>query len=204
MGWREGDAFLARYQSADGVIRGAHPTRVVGTRSGYLATWLPAGTPVARPILADGRRLRECTVEERFTLPRSSEVVPWGPSGILMLFPPEGAHSVWVFPSGWYVNLERRHVWHERGIDTRDHVLDLWCERPREWRWKDEDELEEAIEHGHITEQYAVEIRAEGERVARMIERWEPPFSDGWEDWRPDPAWPLPNLPPDWAVWTCG
>jgi hypothetical protein len=32
-----------------------------------------------------------------------------------------------------------------------------------------------------------------------MIERWEPPFSDGWENWRPDPAWPLPVLPDGWA-----
>jgi len=51
-----------------------------------------------------------------------------------------------------------------------------------------------------VTPELAGEIRAEGERVARLIERWEPPFSDGWEDWRPDPAWPLPVLPPGWDV----
>jgi hypothetical protein len=200
MKWREGDAFLVRYESIDGVIRGARPTRVVGERNGYLATWLPAGTPVATPILADGRGLRECTIEERFTVARSSEIGAWRPDGILMLFPRAGAHSVWVFPSGWYVNLERKHVWHDRGVDTRDHVLDLWCDRPREWQWKDELELEQAIGHGVVAPDYAAEIRAEGERVARMIERWEPPFSDGWEDWRSDPAWGLPELPSDWAA----
>ena len=35
----------------------------------------------------------------------------------------------------------------------------------------------------------AVEIRDEGQRVAGMIERWEPPFSDGWERFQPDPGW---------------
>ena len=89
---------------------------------------------------------------------------------------------------GLVVNLEQKHVWHARGCDTRDHVLDLWCERPREWRWKDEDELEQAVVHGVMPRSLADEIRTEGERVAGMIERWEPPFSDGWERWEPDPA----------------
>lgn len=198
MRWQEGDTFLVRYESIDGVIRGARPTRVVGKRNGYLATWLPAGTPVANPILADGRGLRECSLEERFTLGRASRVERWRPDGILMLLPRAGAHSIWVFPRGWYVNLERQHHWHRRGVDTRDHVLDLWCERPREWQWKDEHELDAAVEHGVVTEPSADEIRAEGQRVAAMIERWEPPFADGWEDWRADPAWSAPELPADW------
>jgi hypothetical protein len=197
--WREGETFLVRYESADGVIRGARPTRVVGERNGYLATWLVAGTTVATPILADGRGLRDCTLEERFTRPRTSRLDAWAPAGILMLFPRAAAHSVWVFPSGWYVNLEREHEWHERGVDTRDHVLDLWCTRPRAWQWKDEHELEEAIDHGVVSRTLAAEIRAEGKHVARMIEGWVSPFCDGWEHWRPDPKWSPAELPEDWA-----
>ena len=202
---REGDTFLVRYESLDGMIRGARPTRVVSERNGYLATWLPAGTVVATPQFADGRRLRDVAPPERFTAQRSSLIAPWRGEGILMLFPRSAAHSIWVFWKddgefwGWYVNLERTHTWHKRGCDTRDHVLDIWCERPREWQWKDDDELEQAVEHGIVPQRYADEIRAEGERVARMIERWEPPFSDGWERWRPDPGWPIPELPDDWA-----
>jgi hypothetical protein len=74
----------------------------------------------------------------------------------------------------------------------------VWCQRPRGWQWKDEDELEQAVAYGVVAPSHAEEIRTEGERVAAMIERWEPPFSDGWERWHPDPAWPLPQLPPDW------
>ena len=202
----EGDAFLVRYESADGVLRGARATRVVGERNGYLATWLPAGTPVAVPVLADGRGLRECSLEERYTLPRASRVEPWRGEGILMLFPRAAAHSAWLFWRegggfwGWYVNLERRHAWNGRGCDTRDHVLDLWCETPRAWHWKDEDELEQAVEHGLVSPAQAAEIRAEGERVATAIERWDSPFGDGWETWRPDPSWPQPALPDDWHL----
>jgi hypothetical protein len=201
--WSEGDAFLVRYESADGVIRGARPTRVVGERNGYLATWLPAATPTTVPVLADGRGLRDCSLEERYTLPRSSRVMRWRGEGILMLFPQAAAHSIWLFWNttgfwGWYVNLERRHAWHDRGCDTRDHVLDIWCERPREWQWKDEHELEQAVAYGVVSRADADEIRDEGERVGRIIARWEPPFCDGWETWRPDPSWPQPVLPDDW------
>jgi hypothetical protein len=200
-----GETLLVRYVR-DGVVRGARPVRVVSERNGYLATWLPAGTIVANPVLANGAPLRSVALEQRFVAMRREEpaLQPWRGEGILMLFPEEGAHSVWVFWRddgslwGWYVNLEARHVRRGNVLDTRDHVLDLWCERPGEFAWKDEDELELAVEHGFVTPELAVEIRAEGERVARMIEAWEPPFSDGWENWRPDPSWPLPVLPPDW------
>jgi predicted RNA-binding protein associated with RNAse of E/G family len=79
-------------------------------------------------------------------------------------------------------------------------LLDIVCERSREWRWKDEDELADAVAFGLIAQEYADEIRAEGERVVRMFESWDPPFSDAWEDWRPDASWPIPALPEDWAA----
>jgi Protein of unknown function (DUF402) len=129
--WSPGDAFLARYESADGVIRGALPLRIVGRRSGYLATWLPGGTTVARPVLADGRGLRECSLEERYSLPRASRVAPMDTDPAVILFPDSAAHSIHVFAHGWYVNLERKHVWHERGLDTRDHLLDIVQEPER-------------------------------------------------------------------------
>jgi hypothetical protein len=200
MSWHYGDALLARYESADGVIRGALPVRVVAERSGYLATWLPAGTTVAMPMLADGRGLRECSVEERFSLPRASRVAPRSGDAAVVLFPERGAHSIHVFAHGWYVNLERAHVWHARGLDTRDHVLDVVCRTGGDWQWKDEDELREAVTFGALTQADADAIRAEGERVVAMFERWDPPFSDGWEAWHPDPAWAPPELPEDWAA----
>jgi hypothetical protein len=115
-----GDTLVMRYPD------GARPVRVIGERSGYLATWLPAGTVCAAPVMANGAPIRSVPLRERFAGERKTQLQAW-----------EG--------------------------------------------------------------QDAAEIRAEGERVAGMIERWDPPFSDGWEKWQPDSAWPPPKLSPDWT-----
>ena len=41
----------------------------------------------------------------------------------------------------------------------------------------------------------AAAVRDEAARVLAA-----PPWPTGWEDWRPDPAWPLPALLPGWDV----
>jgi predicted RNA-binding protein associated with RNAse of E/G family len=79
-----------------------------------------------------------------------------------------------------------------------DHLLDVVIDPDLSWRWKDEEELEEAVRLGLLTRQAADGIRAEGERVIAQLEAREPPFCDGWERWRPDPAWPIPELPAGW------
>ena len=81
------------------------------------------------------------------------------------------------------------------GFDTEDHDLDLWVEPDGSWRWKDEDELEIAVEAGLYTPEQAAAFRAEGERV---LEEW--PFPTGWEESRPDGAGPKPALPEGWDV----
>jgi uncharacterized protein DUF402 len=184
-------------------LLGARPLRFLGVRNGYVAGWLPGGTDVADPVLADGRPLRAVEAADWFTADLASVQRPW--SGVaLVLVPLVGAHSVWLFWDddgtfgNWYVNLERRHVWHSGGCDTRDTLLDVVCDAPRLWRWKDEDELEVAVAVGAMTRDDATGVRAEGERIAAAIERWESPFADGWERWRADPTWQAPELPPDW------
>ena len=185
-------------------LLGARPLRFLGIRNGYVAGWLPGGTEVADPVLADGRPLRAVEPEAWFSDDLASVRRPWSGDALVMLVPLAGAHSVWLFWDedgafgNWYVNLERPHVWHANGCDTRDTLLDVVCEAPRRWRWKDEDELEIAVAVGAITREDAAGIRAEGERVVAAIERWVSPFADGWERWRPDPSWPAPELPADW------
>ena len=185
-------------------LLGARPLRFLGVGNGYVAGWLPGGTDVADPVLADGRPLRAVEPEAWFSDDLASVRRPWSGDALVMLVPLAGAHSVWLFWDedgafgNWYVNLERPHLWHANGCDTRDTLLDVVCEAPRRWRWKDEDELEIAVAVGAITREDAVGIRAEGERVVAAIERWASPFADGWERWRPDPSWPAPELPAGW------
>ena len=74
-------------------------------------------------------------------------------------------------------------------------MLDLVVEPDGTWRWKDEDELAETVEVGRFTREQAAAVRAEGERAVEAIEARGWPFGEGWEDWAPDPGWPLPQLP---------
>ena len=140
---------------------GARPLRFLGVRNGYVAGWLPGGTDVADPVLADGRPLRAVEPSAWFSDDLASVRRPWNGDALVMLVPLAGAHSVWLFWDedgafgNWYVNLERAHVWHANGCDTRDTLLDVVCDAPRRWRWKDEDELEIAVAVGAITREDA-------------------------------------------------
>jgi hypothetical protein len=152
-------------------------------------------------VLADGRDLRDVPLEERWSHPRATSIRPWGGGDLVLLFPHDGAYSLWLFRAGgrllgWYVNLEDSHVRGERTIDSRDGILDVWVPvDTREPQWKDEDEFEAATRHGRLTPEQARAIRAEGERV--IAER---PWPTGWEDFEPDPSWPVPELPAGWDV----
>lgn len=126
----------------------------------------------------------------------------WTGHGVLVTHRPGHAHAVWRFwkgPerrfAGWYVNLQAPFVRDGREFDTNDHALDLWIERDGSWRWKDEEEMEGWVRQGRFTLGDVAAIRAEGERV---LAEW--PFPTGWEDWRPDPSWPVPELSPAWTV----
>lgn len=196
---------LMRY-GPPGEFRTVRPLTVVRDGPDFLVAWLAPGTPVIRPVLAGGREIRSAPLAERFRSPRQGMRSTWRGPGILKVIPRDAAYSVWLFWRrdgrfrGWYVNLEQRHLRWQRGIDTRDHVLDIWVPGRRRWSWKDEDELQEAIDQGVVSRELAEEVRAEGRRVVRLIERWHPPFSEGWERFAPDPGWPLPELPPEWGL----
>jgi hypothetical protein len=175
----------------------ALPTTVVEHTRDRVVLWLAPETPVrwppARrlpiPELAAGR----WTHAER----------NWY-GARLLIAEPGAAHSIYVMWGregeflGWYGNLEEPWLEQPFGFDTTDHLLDIWIDPDRTWRWKDEDELAEAVEIGLFTAEQARAFRAEGERVIARIESWTAPFDEGWESWLPDPSWPLPSIPDGW------
>lgn len=122
----------------------------------------------------------------------------WGDYSLWLFFGPDGAFR------SWYVNLERPVArWDDgrlAGLDTLDYDLDIVAQPDRAWRWKDEDEFAYHLAHPDV---YWCEdeqaVRAEGRRVAQLIETGAPPFDGSWTDFRPDPAWPVPaEIPAGW------
>lgn len=60
---------------------------------------------------------------------------------------------------------------------------------------KDEDELALAVAQGVFDAAAAAAIEADAAVVEFLVTDWGPPFCDGWERFRPDPAWPIPQGP---------
>ena len=84
-------------------------------------------------------------------------------------------------------------------MDTSDHALDVMVAPDRRWRFKDEDDFAERTGHPwYWTEQEASAIRAEAERVAKLVDEGGFPFDGTWCDFSPDPAWTVPALPEHW------
>jgi len=72
-------------------------------------------------------------------------------------------------------------------------MLDVEVGTDRTHHRKDVDELAEAVRQGRYTPEQAAGIEAEAAEVEAVVDAWHSPFCDGWETFRPDPAWPVPG-----------
>ena len=130
----------------------------------------------------------------------------WRETDVLMLATPGAAHSVDVmWETGqtrlrcWYVNLQEPLRRTAVGFDRMDHLLDIVISPDRsDWRWKDEDEFQEAVAIGVYSPEEAHTIRAEGERSIELLRTEQPPFCDGWDRWSPPAEWEIPQHPDGW------
>jgi predicted RNA-binding protein associated with RNAse of E/G family len=108
-------------------------------------------------------------------------------------------YSVFLFTNhdgtfrGWYVNIERAQRRTAFGFDYEDELLDVWVALGLEPELLDEDELDEAVRLGFVSDERAAAITANASYVLDN-----PPWPTGWEEWRPDPGWQVPALPPGW------
>ena len=202
--WSPGTEILWHYRSGRGAVESVRPMRVVRDDSAGLVSWLAPGTPVLRPALADGAELRSVPLAERFDYSRhgrATRLDRWQGQGVLKIAPTAAPWSAWVFWSedwdfrGWYVNLEDPHERINHAVVTQDHVLDVVVLPDRTTQRKDEDELEGAVAGGRHSAAAAERFRGDAAAVEDVVRRWGSPFCDRWEDWRPDPGWPTPQLP---------
>ncbi|MFI6286981.1 DUF402 domain-containing protein [Streptomyces sp. NPDC051018] len=208
--WEPGDHILWRYRrhTPDPTGHGVdicRPVTVVQDTAEVLAVWLAPGTECVKPVLLDGTPVHEQPLATRYTAPRTVVRDRWRGAGVLKLARPGEPWSVWLFWDtgwefkNWYVNLEEPRTRWAGGIDSEDHFLDITVDPDRSWRWHDEDEFAQAQRAGLMDAAKAARVREAGRAAVEVVRAWGPPFPDGWEHWRPDPAWRVPELPADWG-----
>ena len=177
------------------------PATVVTDSADRISHFLAAGTQYKRRRLLDGSPVpRVATLDDLEVHGSRLATATWR-SNNLVVTDPVSAHGVrlkwhpatWAF-EGWYVNLQEPLTRTATGFTTADHFLDIVVGADSAWQWKDEDELELAVERERITPAQADAIRAEGERVIVDIEARRFPFDDSLIGWRPDPSWSIPML----------
>jgi hypothetical protein len=180
-----------------GKVRWTFPHRVVDVQGDTAALYCCPGSPgkLTRRLPGEGYL-------ERWVRPDTEPTDHvWHSAHVLRLVTLGAEHTVelfwdeqWRF-QGWYLNLVAPVRRSAAGFDTTDRVLDVWVEPGGSWQWKDEDELEQAIALGVFDDDGAAHVRRVGEAAIAAH-----PWPTGWEDWRPDPAWPVPQLPEGWDV----
>ena len=200
-----GDVVLLRYlRNKPGDV--IEPVRVVHDGTDYVALYMAVGTPLKVQATRDGQRLtREIPFIEREGMIGGFADAEWTTNHVLMLHQP-GRMSVimlfWRDPGwelvAWYGNIQAPLVRTARGFDTADYLLDVWIHPDLTWEWKDEDEWELAREHGLVDPGLLDEVRREGERIIRDVETRAWPYNAGFEHWRPDPGWTVPEMPEGW------
>ena len=188
---------IALRQTWGGRVWAARPATVVEDAPDQTMLFVPVGSFWMAPF-RDGKRLKIPQSEFELVTQRYEDLhvlsFSWPDTwyAVLLFLGPDGS------PHSWYVNLEEPLRRTELGFDTLDHELDVIVELDGSWRWKDEDDLAEAIRRGVIPAQDEPRMRADGERAVRRILDREPPFDLDWTTWRPDPTWPIPVLPDGW------
>jgi len=183
------------------------PVRVVHDADDYIAFYTAVRTPLKVQATRDGQRLtREIPFLEREGMIGGFADAEWTTNHALMLHRPGRMSAIMLFwrdPDwefvGWYGNIQaplrRTHL----GFDTADYLLDVAIDPDLSWHWKDEDEWELAREHVLVAPALLDDVRCEGERIIAEVEARTWPFDAGFETWRPDPSWPIPSLPENWA-----
>jgi len=182
------------------------PVTVVADGPDHVALYTAPGTPGKCQATADGQRLtREMPFLERERIIGGFADFTWQRNHVLQLVRPGEPRSTWLLwrEPDWafrafYVNLQAPLVRAPIGFDTADYLLDLEVTPDLDWAWKDEEEVAIAREHGLVAPEILDRMREEGERAILDIQARAWPFDAGYETWRPDPAWPIPQLPAGW------
>jgi hypothetical protein len=190
-----------------GKIWTARPAIVVQDSAEILAFHVPLNTRWKRHRGTAGDHVTANELKNK-TWALQDTIWEYFPDYIHLTIPGE-SYSVKIFQNDddslrcWYINLEDPEApLHRTGIgfDSTDLLLDMIIEpNLKDWRWEDEDELQEVVEAGLISRAKAQALYAKGEEVRDLIVSGKSVFNR-WEHWRPEPSWKVPALPPCWDI----
>ena len=196
-----GEPILYRELDEHGQVVDVKPVTVIEDSDVQIALWLPLGTPTKKPVL-----LNHTPDTPRNWVEGSWALVDsiWQWAELLIVVRPDNCRATWVRWSadrvfqGWYVNLQSKLCRTRLGFDFRDHQLDIIVEPNRNWRWKDQDELDLAVELGRLTPVQGKAVREEGLLAVIEIERNGGLYSESLEQWCPEASLTRPKLGADW------
>jgi predicted RNA-binding protein associated with RNAse of E/G family len=182
-------------------IWAARPFRVIKDTTDLLALYMPTGTISTHGVsINGGRPVFSDLLRGNWIL--REEV--WQGAGRIRLTIPGKKYSVLLFwdPDGslnrWYINLEEPLSRTNFGFDLQDKVLDVIVAPDlSNWYWEDEDELEEAVATGLMSNEEALEFRRVGIDAVNLLLSGKSIFNV-WKNWKPDPSWLVPVLPEGW------
>lgn len=129
----------------------------------------------------------------------------WQRNRVLFFLEPNKYYAIclfWVHDtdkfSGYYINYQLPFIRTELGFDTLDLELDIDIDENYHWQWKDVDDYQKGISEGVIKEEWVRGIEQSKEEILMKINNHSNPMDGSWINWRPDPNWEPPKLPPNW------
>ena len=207
--WHAGKSIAIRHSSTGGV-RFVESAVVVEDTEGRIVLYRPIGSELKVPPSFSLRG----SPTERDVLGRQEAVgsAPtltdawWEATDALLHFEPGDWYSTFLFWSsgdhsflGYYVNFELPWRRTAVGFDTNDLTLDIVVAPDLTWRWKDHEEYEHRVAVGAIPANWADGVALARELVLGKIAAAARPFDGALLTFVPDPNWPTPTVPPDWA-----
>jgi hypothetical protein len=187
-----------------GRIAFARPMRVVAADARLIVCALRAGTRCKmHSTYIRGERQRY--VEDLATGQWSLQDAVWQSTDVLQFVTPGAWYSCCVFFEAethrflhWYVNFQMPVSASTVSLDTFDLCLDIVVSADGEWRWKDQDEFDRAIELGVISPTAQRGVRSAANEVIARIGAKATPFDGSWNAWRPLADEALPQLISGW------
>jgi len=183
-------------------VRSVQPQIVVQDEPDLLVLYIRAGFWWKVPVALNGGRAGPSSRLNGDWMLKDSQ---WLGYNRLTMKIPSADYSVEIYYNAaddsmrsWYINLEDPFRRTRLGFDFLDQMLDIVASPDLStWRWKDEDEFEEAVDLGVLSPTRADALRSEGEKAIGWLQSGKSPFNK-WVNWIPDPSWQLPILPDGW------